>query len=385
MRGKDYMLSRKKIRFCHSKDGVRIAYTVSGSGPPLIRISNWLTHVDLDRENPIWSRWFGEFTKGHQFIFYDPRGTGLSDRNVETFSVEAWVRDLEAVIQDCGFQTVDLLGFCQGGPVAIAYAVQHPQRVNRLVLYDSYVKGAFACDSSANRRHEAEALLQLIEVGWGKRASAFRQVFTHLLMPHATPDQQHWLTEMERQSASAKTAARLWRAFHEIDVRDLVEKVTKPALILHVRGDAMVPFEEGLKLAALIPGARFIPLEGENHILLEDEPAWLRFVDEMRSFLGTTPPTPPSLEVESSQALQSLTAREYEILELVACGLSNTQIAKQLYLVPKTVRNHMTHIYSKMGVNNRAQALIVAREAGLGRETAGRRGKNELLTTPINN
>jgi DNA-binding CsgD family transcriptional regulator len=269
--------------------------------------------------------------------------------------------------------------------VAIAYAVQHPQRVNRLVLYDSYAKGAFACDSSANRRHEAEALLQLIEVGWGKRASAFRQVFTHLLMPHATPDQQHWLTEMERQSASAKTAARLWRAFHEIDVRDLVEKVTKPALILHVRGDAMVPFEEGLKLAALIPGARFIPLEGENHILLEDEPAWLRFVDEMRSFLGTTPPTPPSLEVESSQALQSLTAREYEILELVACGLSNTQIAKQLYLVPKTVRNHMTHIYSKMGVNNRAQALIVAREAGLGRETAGRRGKNELLTTPFNN
>ena len=146
MRGKDYMLSRKKIRFCHSKDGVRIAYTVSGSGPPLIRISNWLTHVDLDRENPIWSRWFGEFTKGHQFIFYDPRGTGLSDRNVETFSVETWVRDLEAVIQDCGFQTVDLLGFCQGGPVAIAYAVQHPQRVNRLVLYDSYVKGAFACE-----------------------------------------------------------------------------------------------------------------------------------------------------------------------------------------------------------------------------------------------
>ena len=155
-------------------------------------------------------------------------------------------------------------------------------------------------NSSANLRHEAEALLQLIEVGWGKRASAFRQVFTQLLMPHATPDQQRWLTEMERQSASAQTAARLWRAFHEIDVRDLVEKVTKPALILHVRGDAMVPFEEGLKLAALIPGARFVPLEGENHILLEDEPAWLRFVDEMRSFLGTTPPTPPSLEVEVS-------------------------------------------------------------------------------------
>jgi pimeloyl-ACP methyl ester carboxylesterase/DNA-binding CsgD family transcriptional regulator len=365
------MVSQREIRFCRSRDGVRIAYTVSGSGPPLIRVSNWLTHLDLDRENPIWSRWFGEFSNGHQFVLYDPRGTGLSNRQVDAFSLETWVWDLEAVVEDCGFERVDLLGFCQGGPVAIAYAVRHPQRVNRLVLYDSYACGAFACDVSSRRR-EAEALSQIIEVGWGQRSAAFRQVFTHLLLPHASPDQQYWLTEMERQSVSAKTAARLWRAFHELDVRSLTGSVRNPTLILHVRGDSMVPFEEGLKLASLIPGASFMPLEGENHILLEDEPAWACFVGEVRSFLGTSHPEPGPVNQGSYWALRGLTSREYEVLELVASGLSNVQIAEHLCLVPKTVRNHITHIYAKVGVENRAQALIFAREAGLGREKAGR-------------
>ena len=140
-------MSRREIRFCRSKDGVRIAYTVSGSGPPLIRVSNWLTHLDLDRENPIWSRWFGEFSKGYQFVLFDPRGTGLSDREVDSFSLDAWVYDLEAIIDDCGFDRVNLLGFCQGGPVAIAYAARHPEHVDHLVLYDSFACGAFACDA----------------------------------------------------------------------------------------------------------------------------------------------------------------------------------------------------------------------------------------------
>ena len=372
------MASRMNIRFCHSQDGVRIAYSVTGSGPPLIRISNWLTHLELDIENPIWSSWFGKFSNGYQFIRYDPRGTGLSSREVDKFSLDTWVQDLEAVINDCGFERVDLLGFCQGGPVAIAYAARHPERVNRMVLYDSFVQGAFACEGSSDISRKAKALLSMIEVGWGQRSSAFRQVFTQLLMPHATVEQQNWFTEMERKSVSSENAARLWRAFHELDVLDLVKYIKNPTMVLHVRGDAMIPFEEGLKLASLIPGARFIPLEGENHILLDDEPAWEHFVTEVRGFLGTDKLPSKQDTKDLYFGLQNLTSREYEILDMVASGLSNSQIAERLCLVPKTVRNHVTNIYTKMGVNSRSQALIFAREVGLGQYRTGFRAKNNL-------
>lgn len=374
------MVAKREVRFCHSRDGVRIAYAVTGTGTPLIRVSNWLTHLDLDRENPVWSRWFSEFSGNHQFITYDPRGTGLSDHRVDEFSLETWVRDLEAVVADCGLDRVNLLGFCQGGPVSVAYAVRHPETVDHLVLYDSYASGAFVHEPSSRRRREAEVLGQMIEVGWEQHSPAFRQVFTNLLMPHATPDQQHWLTEMALRSVpDKKDAARLWRAFQKLDIREIASGVKCPTLILHVRGDTMVPFEEGLRLASLIPNARFIPLEGENHILLEDEPAWAHFVLEIRNFVEASKLEIRGIGFGDRQVLGELTARECEVLELVALGLSNAQIAERLCLTPKTVRNHITHIYTKLGVESRAQALIFAREAGIGQGHPKRVKENEFL------
>jgi pimeloyl-ACP methyl ester carboxylesterase/DNA-binding CsgD family transcriptional regulator len=359
---------KQEIRFCHSPDGVRIAYAISGEGPPLVRVANWLTHLNLDWESPVWSHWFGEFSKGFNFIRYDPRGTGLSERQVDEISLDTWLQDLETVLDDLELEHFNLLGFCQGGPIAVAYAARHPERVDRLVLYDAYAYGAFAEGVDPERRREAGALAQMIEVGWGRQAAAFRQVFTNLLIPDASTEQQRWFAEFERRTVSAGTAARLWRAFHRLDVRELAQKVAVPTLVLHVRGDAMVPFESGLQLAGLIPEARFVPLEGDNHILMEDEPAWGRFLAEVRSFLEPSSDIPAHTLEEAQQAFPELTQRELEVLELIARGLSNQEIAERLVITSKTARNHISHIYSKLNVGNRAHAIVLAREAGLGHE-----------------
>jgi pimeloyl-ACP methyl ester carboxylesterase/DNA-binding CsgD family transcriptional regulator len=357
---------KQEIRFCQSRDGIRIAYAVSGDGPPLVRVANWLTHLNLDWESPIWSHWFGEFSDGYSFVRYDPRGTGLSDRQVSMVSLETWLEDLEAVVDDLKLKQFNLIGFCQGSPVATAYAALHPERISRLVLYDGYAYGAFAEGVDPVKKQEAETLAQMIEIGWGRQTTAFRQVFTNLLVPGATAEQQTWFTEFERKTVSAEFAAELWRAFHRLDIRSLARKVKAPTLVLHVRGDAMVPFEAGLQLAALIPRSRFVPLEGKNHILLGDEPAWQRFKVEVRSFLEISTGVFEPLEEHIESIFPELTRREYEILDLIALGLSNGDIAERLFVTPKTIRNHITHIYRKLNVHKRAQAIVLAREAGLG-------------------
>jgi pimeloyl-ACP methyl ester carboxylesterase/DNA-binding CsgD family transcriptional regulator len=359
---------KQEIRFCHPPDGVRIAYAVSGMGPPLVRVANWLTHLNLDWDSPIWSHWFGEFSKGYSFVRYDPRGTGLSDRQISKISLEAWTQDLEAVVDDLGLERFNLLGFCQGGPIAVAYAASHPERVNRLVLYDAYAYGAFVEGVDPARKREAETLEEMIKVGWGRQTAAFRQVFTNLLIPSATTEQQHWFAEFERETVSAETAARLWRAFHQLDVRKQARQVKPPTLVLHVRGDSMVPFEAGLQLAALIPGSRFVPLEGNNHILLENEPAWPRFLAEVHSFIETRAGVPELRPITTQPVFPELTRREYEILELIAQGLTNKEISDHLVVAPKTARNHISNIYHKLNVSNRSQAVILAREAGLGHQ-----------------
>jgi pimeloyl-ACP methyl ester carboxylesterase/DNA-binding CsgD family transcriptional regulator len=358
---------KQEIRFCSSSDGVRIAYATTGSGPPLVRVANWLTHLNLDWQSPVWSHWFQELSIGNTLLRYDPRGTGLSDRQVDSFSLESWVHDLEAVLDDQGSQRFNLLGFCQGGPIAIAYAALHPERVNRLIIYDSYANGAFTDGIDPLKKREAQALAEMIEVGWGQQAAAFRQIFTNLLIPGASIQQQRWYVEFERRTVSPENALRLWNAFHRLDVRDLASKVQTPTIVFHVHQDAMVPYEAGLRLAALIPDARFVPLEGHNHILLEDDTAWPLFLEEVRSFLGTNK-KPKVSQMERQSHLSELTQRELEVLELIAQGLNNNQISDCLYIAIKTARNHITHIYSKLGVDNRPQAIVLAREAGLGHE-----------------
>lgn len=359
---------RQQIRFARASDGPRIAYATSGAGPPLVRVTNWLTHLDFDWESPIWSHWFRELSRGHTLVRYDARGTGLSDRAVRDLSIESWVRDLQAVVDDLGLERFHLLGICQGGATAVAYAARHPQRVSRLVLYGSYPRGAFAGGVARNDAPQATALAKMIEVGWGRQETAFRKVFADLLIPQATREQQCWMADLQQRTVSPQTAAALWRAFHTLDVTDLAGQIQTPSLVLHARQDAMVAFDQGRRLASLIPAARFVPLESQNHILRQDEPAWPCFLDEVRRFLHTAVPHHLSEEArdEARSALSDLTPREREVLNLLAQGLSNDEIAAQLVIAAKTVRNHVTRIYRKLQVDSRAQAIVLARETGNG-------------------
>ena len=350
--------ARQRIRFCTSRDGVRIAYSTSGEGPPLVKAAHWLTHMEKDWESPVWRHWVTELSRGHTLVRYDERGCGLSDREAADQSFEAWVADLEAVVDASGFERFVLYGQSQGGPTAIAYAARHPERVSRLVLYGTFAQ---VWARTPARAEEAEMTIRLAERGWERDNPAFREMFSALYMPDGSLEQRRSFGEMMRLSTSASVAGRLLREFLKIDVTELARQVRCPTLVLHPRADAAVPFEEARLVAGLIPGARFVPLESRNHILMEDEPAWGRFVAELRAFLAEAEAGAPPPH------FAQLSAREREVLELIAAGLDNRQIARKLSLSEKTVRNHITSIFSKLGVPSRAQAIVRARESGFGR------------------
>ena len=267
------------------------------------------------------------------------------------------------MVDAAGLQRFPLLGLCQAGVVAVAFAVRHPERVSRLILYDSYLSGAYAEGVDQRMQKQARTMSEMIELGWGREAGAFREVFANLLMPDATKEQLQWIGELQRRSASAENARKLWDAFNTFDIRAEAGKLKAPTLVFHVRGDAMVPLKAGRQLARAIPNARFVPLEGKNHILLANERAWQAFRTELGNFLAADEPT----EILSQNKLEALSPRE-KISYYIARGLANAEIAQRTGIAEKTVRNHITTIFSKLAVEHRAQAIVVARKAGLGRD-----------------
>ncbi len=353
---------KQQIRICTTPGGVRIAYATAGQGPPLVKTANYLTHLEHDWESPVWGHWLRELAGRHTLVRYDERGCGLSDWDVDDLSMDAWVEDLEAVVDAAGLDRFALLGLSQGASVSIAYAARHPERVERLVLCGGYARGRFHRGLDERQRLEAETLINAIRVGWGRDNPAFRQLFTTLLMPEGSAEQKRWLDRLARISTSPDNAAAMERAFYGIDVTAEAPRVAAPALVLHAVDDAAVPFEEGRLLAGLLPAARFVQLDSRNHVLTEEEPAWERFVAELRDFLAAGgghaagPPFP------------GLTPREGEVLDLLARGLDNDTIAARLSVTPKTVRNYVSIVYDKLGVPSRARAIVLAREAGLGRD-----------------
>lgn len=354
---------KQQIRFSTSPDGVRIAYATTGTGPPLVKAANWLSHLEFDWESPVWHHWLTELSKHHTFVRYDKRGCGLSDWNAEDFSLRAQVQDLEAVVHAAGLDRFPLLGISGGGPIALTYAALHPEKVSHLILYGGYVRGRLQRATSPRAHKEAEILLKSMEVGWGQDNPAFRQIYTSLFIPEGTNEQIAWFNELQRISTAPEIAVRMAETAYALDVSDVAPEIAVPTLVLHARNDAVVSFEQGRLLAGLIPDARFVPLDSKNHVLLNDEPAWTRFLAEVRSFIRT--PATESERAEPGQAFPELTPREREVLELIAQGLSNDQVADRLIISPKTARNHVSRIYSKLQVNNRPQAIVLAREAGL--------------------
>jgi pimeloyl-ACP methyl ester carboxylesterase len=276
------------IRFCTSADGARVAYATMGSGPPLVKAANWLNHLEFDWDSPVWRHWLRELGRDHTLVRYDERGCGLSDWSADEMSVDAWVRDLEAVVDALELERFPLLGISQGAPIAIAYAVRHPERVSHLVLYGGYLRGRLHRGPSAKELEERDLMIRMVRVGWGQDHPAFRQVFTTLFIPEADREQITWFNELQRVSATPENAARMLEAFDRIDVRELAPRVRAPTLVLHAKGDLRVPFAEGRLIATSVPGARFVPLEGRNHLLLDGEPAWDRFLERVRGFLGVS-------------------------------------------------------------------------------------------------
>lgn len=355
------------IHFVTSADGIRIAYATSGAGPPLVKAANWLSHLEFDWQSPVWRHWFEFLSSAHQLIRYDARGCGLSDWTDHDLDFERQVADLERVVDAAGVDRFPLLGLSQGGAVAVEYAARHPQRVTRLIIYGGYARGMWKRDEEAAR--QSRALNELIRTGWGQDSPAFRQLFASLFIPDANEEQVSWFNELMVRTTLPEVAARIMEAFATVDVSQRLADVRAPTLILHIREDGRVPFEQGRILAAGIPGARFVALEGRNHILLESEPAWQRFCSAIAEFLGDAAPGPHTPRTAGAMKLDELTAREFEILRLVASGASNLQISGKLFISEKTVRNHLTSIFDKLGVASRAQAIVFARDHGVVRDS----------------
>ena len=276
----------QSIRFCTTDDGVRIAYATSGKGSPIVRPGHWLTHLEYDLKSPVWRPLLLGLSEQHTLIRYDPRGTGMSDRDVGEVSPELWLKDLEAVVTDLGLDRFSLLGMSQGGPTAIRYAAKHPEKVTHLILYGSYARGLLHRDDAEFGPDMLNAMCTLMLKGWGSDNEAYRELFSSRYVASSNREQIRWFNELEAISASPEMAERYFRALADIEVRNLLPKIKAPTLVLHCRGDRAAPFRFGRELAAGIAGAKFVPMEGDNHVFLEHEPASRTFFLEVSRFLG---------------------------------------------------------------------------------------------------
>jgi pimeloyl-ACP methyl ester carboxylesterase/DNA-binding CsgD family transcriptional regulator len=352
----------QRIRYLRTSDGVKLAWAEAGSGPALVKAANWLTHLEYDWESPVWQHWIRFFAEHFHFVRYDERGCGMTDWNVGDVSFDRWVEDLEAVVDASEVRApFALLGISQGASVCIAYAVRHPERVSRLVLYGAYARG-WGRRGDPEGEREYNAIVELVRLGWGKDNPAFRQIFTSRFIPGGTDEQVGWFNELCLKTSSPAVAAELLATRAHILVTDLLARVHVPTLVIHAREDMVCPIAEGRLVAAGIPDALFVELDSRNHILLEQEPAWERFKEVVLEFMGLE-----GTAAGEDRAFTSLSPRERDILAAMADGLSNAEIGERLAISGKTVRNHVSKVFDKIGVWTRAQAIVFARDHGFRR------------------
>ena len=356
------MSQGQRIRYVRASDGVQIAWADAGAGPPLVKAANWLTHLEEEWRSPVWRHWMEFLSSRFRFVRYDERGCGMTDWNVGDLSLDRWVEDLETVVDAAGLaEPVTLLGISQGAAICVAYAVRHPARVSRLILYGGYARGWMHRGEPEGAR-EYNAIIELVRTSWGKENPAFRQIFTSRFIPGGTDEQLEWWNELCRKTTTPANAADLMAARCHILATDLLPLVQAPTLVIHANDDQVCPVAEGRLLAAGIPDAQFVELDSRNHVLLENEPAWARFKEVVLEFAGLE-----GGAAGEDRAFAALSPRERDILAAIADGLSNAEIGDRLAISGKTVRNHVSKVFDKIGVWTRAQAIVFARDRGFKR------------------
>lgn len=355
---------KQQIRFCTSADGTRIAYAVSGEGPPLVLSANWITHLEYQCRDLLWQPLLATLSQRHTVLRYDARGCGLSDWNAADISFDAWISDFEAVIAAAGMSRFPVMGVCQGGAIAIEYAARHPEQVSHLLLFGAFARGRLKRDGNPQEIEVARLRYDMARVGWATETHAFLQAFASMWQPGGSTEHLRSWCELQKMTTTGDNAVRQMKLSDHIDVTATSRRIKCPTLVIHADRDRVIPIEEGRLCAGLIPNARFVQLESENHLLLEDEPAWARLQEELIAFI------PARVAARSQEPFSILSNREAEVLELIAQGRDNAQVAASLGLSEKTVRNHITCIFSKLEIENRGQAIVMARNAGFGKQGA---------------
>jgi pimeloyl-ACP methyl ester carboxylesterase/DNA-binding CsgD family transcriptional regulator len=344
------------VRFCRARDGVRLAWAIHGSGPPVIVVSCWLSHLQHDWRSPVWQHFLRDLGEFATIVRYDERGFGLSDWAVTDFSLEARRGDLEAVVEATGFERFTLLGMSGGSPVAMAYAARHPERIARLVLYGTVTVEPTTFEGRG--LEVEETFRSMIRVGWATEDPLFRRVFTRIYIPNASEEQMRWFDDLERMATSPENAVASRLAHQAVDIADELPRIDAPTLILHALGDRATAFANAVKVAGLIPDARLVELDSANHILLADEPAWTTLLSEVHTFLE---PERWADHGPVAEPAEALSGREREVLRHAARGMGNEAIAAELGLSVRTVERHLSNTYSKLGVAGKAaRAAAVA-------------------------
>lgn len=350
------MTTGPPLRYCTTVDGVRLAMRAEGEGPLVVKAANWLGNVQADATLRSSRHWIDHLARRHTVLWHDARGCGLSDRSVDDVSLDAWVRDLEAVVDAGGRERVVLLGISQGAAIAVRYAARHPERVRGLILYASFVRGVYHQGISARTRAVFDEMIRIAELGWGSDASTFRRLFSAHLLPAAPADVLDDYDALHRHSVSGPMAARYMKAFYELDAREDAARVRCPALVMHVEGDSLILPREGELVASLIPGACWVCVPGRNHLPLSTDPGWPVMRTEMTNFLAALEAAEPAPDGTPASPPR-LTARQVEVLVHVARGASDKEIARALSLSPRTVEMHVARTLAALGARNRSEAV----------------------------
>lgn len=279
-------------------------------------------------------------------VRYDERGCGLSDKRVKNLGMDCWVDDVEAVIDASGIdEPFYLLGISQGAATSVAYSLKHPDKVAGLILVGGYAKGSTHRGPDAARNYKT--VIDVFHLGWENDNPAFQDVFTSRFLPEAPSEQRSWFTDLCNKSVLPETGAKLLMARADVNVEGLLPEVSVPTLVIHSKDDQVIPFEEGQLLAQKIPGAIMSVLEGKNHIIQRDAPAWRSFSKDLLDFTSQC----------RSADIGDLTKRERDVLRLICQAMSSKEIALDLRMSEKTVGNHTSNIYAKLDLQNRQQAI----------------------------